>query len=153
MIFWTWAKGLEDECNGSNRRNLRQFISTKVQHFEKPTRAPSPSLRFCDAMKDEAGVSEANVATLDDRFKDEVSLFLHRATSLDPRITTGIKIQEKNQETEEKLVLVRLPTCAIFHKMWIGNGAPHTFYGLLRQWPRVPRIVVRVPLSPLRVHR
>jgi len=31
MIFWTWAKGLEDEFDGSNRRNLRHFISIEVQ--------------------------------------------------------------------------------------------------------------------------
>ena len=152
MIFWTWAKGLEDEFDGSNRRNLRHFISTEVQISEKPTRAASPSVRSGDEARDETVVSEMNVATLDDQFKEEVSLFLHRdtPTSLTQRITTGITIEDKKSPKEEKLVLARLPTCAIFHKLSAGKGAPHTFYGFLRQWPSVPRIVVSIPLFILK---
>lgn len=147
MIFWTWAKGLEDEFDGSNRRNLRQFVSTEIPHMsERPTRVPSPSLGSQDNLNDGTGVSEMYVATLDDQFRDEVSLFLHRDTSLRRRATAGITIQEKKKQKEEKMVLVRLPTCAIFYKMSAGKGVPHTFYGLLRQWPCVPRIVVGVPL-------
>ena len=147
MIFWTWAKGLEDEFDGSNRRNLRQFISTEIpQMSERPTRVPSPSLLSHNDMNDETGVSEMNVATLDDRFKDNVSLFLHRDMSLRRRTTIGITIPEKKKQKEEKMILVRLPTCAIFHKTSAGKGVPHTFYGFLRQWPSVPRIVVGVPL-------
>ena len=147
MVFWTWAKGLEDEFDGSNRRNLRQFISTEIPQIpERPTRVPSPSLRSRDNVNDETGISEMYVATLDDQFRDEVSLFLHRDTSLRRRATVGITIQEKKKPKEEKMVLVRLPTCAIFHKASAGKGVPHTFYGLLRQWPSVPRIVVGVPL-------
>ena len=37
MNFWTWAEGLEDEFDGSNRHTLRHFISTEVQISEKPT--------------------------------------------------------------------------------------------------------------------
>ena len=153
MIFWTWAKGLEDEFDGSNRRNLRHFISTEVQISEKPTRAASPSVRTGDDTRDEAVISEMNVATLDDQLKEEVSLFLHRdtPTSLSQRITAGITIDDKKSQKEEKLVLARLPTCAIFHKLSAGKGAPHTFYGFLRQWPSVPRIVVSMPRFILRI--
>ena len=145
MIFWTWAKGLEDEFDGSNRRNLRHFISTEVQISERPTRAASPSVR---SGEDEAELSETNVATVDDRFKEEVSLFLHRdiPTSLTQRITAGITIDDKRTQKEERMALARLPTCAIFYKLSAGKGAPHTFYGFLRQWPSVPRIVVSTPL-------
>jgi KUP system potassium uptake protein len=151
MIFWTWAKGLEDAFDGSNRRNLRQFISTEIQDSEKknPTCAASPSIRSGDdAARDEAGVSEMNVVTLEDQLKEEVSLFLHRdtPTSLTRRTSAGLAVDEKKGEKEEKLVLVRLPTCAIFHKSSAGKGAPHTFYGFLRQWPSVPRIVVSIIL-------
>lgn len=153
MIFWTWAKGLEDKFDGSNRHNLRHFISTEVQQISKqPTRAASPSLQPSDDTKDETAMSEVNVATLDDQLKGEVSLFLHRDMNLKRRAITGITIQEKKKREEEKMVLVRLPTCAIFHKTSAGKGVPHTFYGLLRQWPSVPKIVVgvhpfRVPLT------
>jgi len=155
MIFWTWAKGLEDEFDGSNRRNLRQFISTEVQISEKPTRAASPSVRSGDDAKSDVGFSDMNVATLEDQFKEEVSLFLHRdtPTTLTQRITTGITIDDKKTQKEEKMALARLPTCAIFHKLSAGKGAPHTFYGFLRQWPSVPRIVVSIPLvSPDVLH-
>jgi len=84
-----------------------------------------------------------NIITLDDQLKEEVSLFLRRdtPTNLTHRTTSGIPTEEKSQ-TEEKMVLARLPTCAIFHKTSAGKGAPHTFYGFLRQWPSVPRIVI-----------
>ena len=145
MIFWTWAKGLEDEFDGSNRRNLRHFISTEVQISEKPTRAASPSARFDDdAREDEGGVSEMNIATLDDQLREEVSLYLHRDTPTGLTQRGGITIDDKKKE--EKLALARLPTCAIFHKLSSGKGAPHTFYGFLRQWPSVPRVVVSMPL-------
>ena len=146
MIFWTWAKGLEDEFDGSNRRNLRHFISTEVQISEKPTRAPS--VRSSDDAEEENAFSETNVGTPDNQFKEEVSLFLHRDTpaGLTQRITTGITIEDKKVQKEEKMALARLPTCAIFHKLSSGKGAPHTFYGFLRQWPSVPRIVVSIPL-------
>ena len=139
MIFWTWAKGLEDEFDGSNRRNLRHFISTEVQISEKPTRTASPT----DDMMEDTPLSETNVGT-PDQFKEEVSLFLHRDTpaGLTQRVTTGITIEDKKNQKEEKMALARLPTCAIFHKLSSGKGAPHTFYGFLRQWPSVPRIVV-----------
>ena len=152
MIFWTWAKRLEDEFDGSNRRNLRHFISTEVQISERPTRAASPSVRSGDDARDEVGISETNVTTLDDQYKEEVSLFLHRDTppSLTQRVTTGITIEDKKAQKEEKMVLARLPTCAIFHKLSAGKGAPHTFYGFLRQWPSVPRIVVSIPPTVLK---
>ena len=152
MIFWTWAKALEDEFDGSNRRDLRHFISTEVQISEQPARAVSPSVRSGDDARDEFGTSEMNVATLDDQFKEGVSLFLHgdAPASLAQRITTGIANEDKKGQKEEKLILARLPTCAIFHTLSAGKGAPHTFYSFLRQWPSVPRIVVSMPLLILR---
>jgi len=155
MIFWTWAKGLEDEFDGSNRRNLRHFISTEVQISEKPTRAASPSLPSADEANDDAGLSEVNVTTLEDQFKEEVSLFLHRdtPTNLTQRTATGITIDDRNDQKEEKVALARLPTCAIFHKLSAGKGAPHTFYGFLRQWPSVPRLVIFLSVRVMPINR
>lgn len=48
-------------------------------------------------------------------------------------------------DAHPRLPLVRLPTCAVFHKLTAGRGVPHTFYGFLRQWPALPRVVVRFP--------
>ena len=148
MIFWTWAKGLEDEFDGSNRRNLRHFISAEAQIPEKPTQAALPSVRSGDDAMDNVGISEMNVAMLGEPLKEEVLLFLHRdtPTRLAQRRTAGITLDDKKSQREEKMVLARLPACAIFHKLSAGKGAPHTFYSFLWQWPSIPRIVVSVPL-------
>ncbi|KAJ6621773.1 potassium transporter [Mycena sp. CBHHK59/15] len=47
----------------------------------------------------------------------------------------------------EKQPLVRLPTCAVFHKFSHGQGAPHTFIGFIRQWPALPRVVIFLSVS------
>ena len=144
MVFWTWAKGLEDEFDGSNCHNLRHFISTEVQPVsEKPTRTVLSAVPGDDG-KDEAGISNMNVVTLENHLNEEVSLFLHAdtPTTLTQRTNT---LEEKKSQKKEKMALVRLPMCAIFHKTSAGKGAPHTFYGFLRQWPSVPRIVVSIP--------
>ncbi|KAJ7700275.1 potassium transporter [Mycena metata] len=47
----------------------------------------------------------------------------------------------------EHLPLVRLPTCAVFHKFARGQGAPHTFTAFVRQWPALPRVVIFLSVS------
>ncbi len=49
---------------------------------------------------------------------------------------------------EERKELVRINTCAIFHKLTPGRGVPHSFIGFIRQWPSLPRLVVRRLLFP-----
>ena len=64
-------------------------------------------------------------------------------------------------EDRETMELVRLPTCAIFHKLGAGTGVPPSFLGkyyhhmctdpsglrcslgFIKQWPALPRVVVR----------
>ncbi|KIK08027.1 hypothetical protein K443DRAFT_86126 [Laccaria amethystina LaAM-08-1] len=43
---------------------------------------------------------------------------------------------------EERRMLQRIPTCAVFHKIASGKGVPHTFIGFIRQWPALPRVVI-----------
>ena len=45
---------------------------------------------------------------------------------------------------EEKRELVRIETCAVFHKLTPGPGVPHSFIGFVRQWPSLPRVVVSI---------
>ena len=45
-------------------------------------------------------------------------------------------------EPEDRRELVRIPTCAIFHKFASGKGVPHSFVGFIRQWPALPQVVV-----------
>ena len=50
----------------------------------------------------------------------------------------------KGSELEEqKRELVRISACAIFYKFSRGPGVPHTFVAFIRQWPSLPRVVVR----------
>ncbi|KAJ7451614.1 potassium transporter [Mycena latifolia] len=49
--------------------------------------------------------------------------------------------------------LVRLPTCAVFHKIARGQGAPHTFTGFIRQWPALPRVVIFLSVSVVPIAR
>ncbi|KAJ7134907.1 potassium transporter [Mycena epipterygia] len=57
------------------------------------------------------------------------------------------------KETEERHPLVRIPTCAVFHKIARGQGAPHTFVGFVRQWPALPRVVIFLSVSVVPVAR
>ncbi|CAK5270446.1 unnamed protein product [Mycena citricolor] len=53
----------------------------------------------------------------------------------------------ENEKGEEKQPLVRLQTCAVFHKITRGKGVPHTFVGFIRQWPALPRVVIFLTVS------
>lgn len=73
-------------------------------------------------------------------------------------------------EDKEKMELVRLPTCAIFHKLGAGTGVPPSFLGkslrlsyygpmelttvsgFIKQWPALPRVVVRPNYLVFRVY-
>jgi len=44
--------------------------------------------------------------------------------------------------TGERKELVRINTCAVFHKLTPGQGVPHSFVGFVRQWPSLPRVVI-----------
>ena len=152
MVFWTWAKGLEDAFDGRNRKNLRQFImptddtgdSTKFhlvdhstitredygdendlagQTVEKNTSVPS--LYYVSSF---AGSKKQALSKLNSR--DEKSLGSESDT-------------EELHDVEERRELVRINTCAVFHKLSPGKGVPHSFIGFIRHWPSLPRVVVR----------
>jgi KUP system potassium uptake protein len=52
-------------------------------------------------------------------------------------------------EPEDRRELVRIPTCAIFHKFASGKGVPHSFVGFIRQWPALPQVVVSLRFAEL----
>jgi hypothetical protein len=165
MAFWTWAQasydsrhkdrmltpnsqGLEDKFDGTNRRNLRHFIV--------PGEADEIALHMGNvvARANQGGVSE------DERAPSPLPDYYYMAT--------GEKLKSSKEsiddEEPEKRQLVRIPTCAIFHKLSSGKGVPHSFVGksphcplieisyllftgFIRQWPALPRVVVRVIYS------
>ncbi|KAJ7600944.1 potassium transporter [Mycena floridula] len=54
---------------------------------------------------------------------------------------------------EEKRALARIPTCALFHKISQGRGVPHTFIGLIRQWPALPEVLIFLSVCTVPVAR
>lgn len=128
MVFWTWAQGLEDEFDGANRRNLRHFISKTIT--EKVTYSPtSRPPRVVEFAEDEITVAKsAETPEISDGQDSE-------------DITETIQLYLDTGD-QEKVPLPRMSTMAIFHKLSSGKGVPHTFYGFLKQWPALPRVVV-----------
>ncbi|KAF7972843.1 hypothetical protein HWV62_16954 [Athelia sp. TMB] len=113
MLFWTWAKRLEDQFDGANRRNLRHFILTDNTD-KKETLSLSPDGAYSSSI-------DANVLG-EDKEGDPSYYFL-----------TSQKTREDDDKPEsimeERMDLARIPTCAIFHKLTSGKGVPHTFIG------------------------
>jgi len=141
MLFWTWAKGLEDAFDGANRKNLRHFIHVN-EASEKVTLTvrPSPDVRF----EDDHGIDEDQEKG--EPMKDPTYYFLSPEAELAYHAN-------RDSSSEGRRELVRIPTCAIFHKIASGKGVPHTFIGFIRQWPALPRIVIFLSIRVLPVAR
>ncbi|KZP18771.1 potassium transporter, partial [Athelia psychrophila] len=142
MLFWTWAKRLEDQFDGANRRNLRHFILNDSGH-QKETLSLSPNVQF----------AQSDASDLDEENEGGPSYyFLSRTTSGDVEGKAS-PMEEKASPMEERRELPRIPTCAIFHKLKSGKGVPHTFIGFIRQWPALPRVVIFLSTRVLPVAR
>ncbi|KAF8584646.1 potassium transporter [Ramaria rubella] len=115
-VFWSWAKGLEIEFDGENRRNLRHFIVTNDS--EKLKLEADGTVQVSNLEETEESVAEASLNS------DSSTLY----------------IAAENGNPAQALAL--LPTMAIFHKFASGKGIPHSFVGFLKQYPALPRIVV-----------
>jgi KUP system potassium uptake protein len=129
MVFWTWAKGLEDEFDGANRRNLRHFISKVIS--EKPVSPPPQHLVSSGGIE---FVEEYLAAALSDHTPPEEPQRVKQ--------TTQLFLDPEEPEEQNKIPLPRMSTMAVFHKLSSGKGVPHTFYGFLRRWPALPQVVV-----------
>jgi len=133
MVFWTWAKGLEDKFDGANRRDLRHFISKVVSERISSPSALTPiplSLQPVDSKQDDivaTKLPESSPPAEDQEMVETFQMFL-------------------DVGGQESVPLTRMSTLAVFHKLSSGKGVPHTFYGFLKQWPALPRVVVSLLL-------
>ncbi|CAE6398379.1 unnamed protein product [Rhizoctonia solani] len=124
MWFWTWAKGLEDEFDGANRRNLRHFIMLdSVGSDEKVSSAVVPAHSHISTMNQEITFVDEQLATEEELENEKLGLYLLA-------------------DSKERRLLPRVETAAVFHKLSAGKGVPHAFYAFLRQWPALPRAVI-----------
>jgi len=132
MLFWTWAKGLEDKFDGSNRMNLRHLIL--------PNHDDEVFLRLGQTQTHESEI----IAGSDESQELEMSK------------KPGYYILDKEQDVSEltkKRELPRISTCAVFHKLTVGKGVPHSFVSFIRQWPALPRVVIFLAVRTLPVAR
>jgi KUP system potassium uptake protein len=126
MTFWTWAKGLEDKFDGANRRNLRRFIVAR------------------DDDSKHASAVDLNVGAVATLVNGDDS-----TDGVDDTETVAYDYfaSKAEKDVEERKELVRIDTCAVFYKLSSGTGVPHSFVGFIRQWPALPRVVVRLSSS------
>jgi KUP system potassium uptake protein len=112
MWFWTWAKGLEDEFDGANRRNLSHFIMLDTVGHEKEISSPVIPFRSSHTVSASQEITfvDDQVATEEDLENEKLGLYLL-------------------SDTKEKRLLPRVETAAVFHKLSAGKGVPHAFYG------------------------
>ncbi|KAG8908676.1 hypothetical protein FRC01_007308 [Tulasnella sp. 417] len=151
MFFWTWGKGLEDHFDGMNRKNLRHFIvvdesdnsrEKRIRKRVTSTQASSKPATLTyvagDTIKSQGGDEEVD----EDDDSPEGSVKANQTLYLVPE-----------DESQPRRHLARLPTCAVFHKLTSGRGVPHTFYGFLRQWPSLPRVVIFLSVKTMNINR
>ena len=113
---------MEDKFDGANRRNLRHFI---VAGEKGQVAIPTHDLGH------PGSVSEVDETDDSDYVQEQYYYYAHDKTAT---------------EDEDRRELVRIPTCAVFHKFAAGKGVPHSFVGFIRQWPALPQVVVSLCL-------
>ena len=128
MCFWTWAKGLEDSFDSKNRQNLKDFISASSNE------APISTGPGADIASDTAHASALY-------YINQVSPNTS-SPSLDE--SSDEKITGQKYHADETMELLRIPTCAVFHKLTPGQGVPHSFVGFVKQYPALPKVVVSI---------
>lgn len=126
MLFWTWAKGLEDEFDGKNRRNPRHFILNSKNLPKTVTQIDPPNMERDRFEKCDDDPTEVDV-TAD--------------TDIDEEEEKG-RLRFFNYNTQMTTDLARIPSCAIFHKLTAGRGVPHSFYAFIKHLPALPRVVI-----------
>ncbi|KAJ7069610.1 potassium transporter-domain-containing protein [Mycena amicta] len=94
-----------------------------------------------------------HVIHLDDDEEDEEDEDAAEETDDVERKKKTKEVKYHYTASDGQLPLVRLPTCAVFHKIARGQGAPHTFVGFIRQWPALPRVVIFLSVTVVPVAR
>lgn len=138
MVFWTWARGLEDEFDGKNRKNPRHFLVSRP-NSRRPQSIVTTEENKGSANDDIEDITEAvemhGVPTLSHRGLSG------RVNEDDARVPDSLTFVD--DKSQEEMGVVRIPTAAVFHKLTAGKGVPHAFYGFIKQMPALPRLVVR----------
>ncbi|KAH8091723.1 potassium transporter [Cristinia sonorae] len=124
MAFWTWARSLEDDFDGNNRRNLRHIIVR---------RDVDNALEVAISPRDNEDNGSLN--------SEKKSKYYVMEEDYTPHHGGNGEVESETSEIGLK-VLARIPSCAVFHKLSTGPGVPHSFVSFFRQWPALPRVVI-----------
>ncbi|KAL0576040.1 hypothetical protein V5O48_005948 [Marasmius crinis-equi] len=132
MCLWAWGKGLEDRFDGKNVLELPGFAVEQdralAQLEQELTLADHASGEHYDFYVPEVNETAA--------VQDMVGLSRVRGRG--------------NRDTKfDNRELMRIPTCAVFHRYVAGRGFPHAFAGFVRQWPGVPQVLIFLSVTIL----
>jgi len=149
MVFWTWARRLEDTFDGKNRQNLRRFIIQETEKMGSPVML-SPTGQFSAASGDRDDMTTDNAsdeaATTSMQLRQEPPMyFLARVKSPKVTIRESLNDNEGEKDASGSYVQKELPrimSCAVFHKLTHGRGVPHAFINFIRHWPSMPHVVI-----------
>jgi len=160
MLCWTWAKGLEDEFDGKNRRNPRHFIINSkylpdtVTQINPPkigspkTDSPKTDSPKTDSPKTDSPKIDPPKIDPPNTERDRSEKCDDDPTEVDVTADTDIDEEDEgrlrflNYNTQMTVDLARIPSCTIFHKLTAGRGVPHSFYAFIKHLPALPRVVI-----------
>ncbi|KAL0581213.1 hypothetical protein V5O48_000801 [Marasmius crinis-equi] len=135
MVLWTWGRSLEDRFDGSNVLELPGFA---VEHDRALARL-ARELALVDNAEGEH--YEFYVDQNNSNFAIQDAIGLSRVR--------GRSDRDSKFDSRE---LMRIPTCAVFHRYVAGKGFPHAFSGFVRQWPGIPQILIFLSVNVVPSH-
>ncbi|KAF9269675.1 potassium transporter [Marasmius fiardii PR-910] len=140
MCLWAWGKTLEDRFDGKNVLELPGFAVEQ----DRALAQLAQELTLADDASGEHYAFYVPEVTENAAVRDMVGLSRVRARG-------DRDVKYDNRE------LMRIPTCAVFHRYVAGRGFPHAFSGtsftfvspFVRQWPGVPQALIFLSVTIL----
>ncbi|KAG8988684.1 hypothetical protein FRB94_002992 [Tulasnella sp. JGI-2019a] len=148
MLFWTWGKGLEDGFDGRNRRNLGAFLGVETS---SGSAGEKQARQRVGEMRSKGATTLTYVGDSDIIHSKGHNGELSDDDVADIKSASSMYLMGED-DAHPRMPLARLPTCAVFHKLTAGRGVPHTFYGFLRQWPALPRVVIFLSVKTMNIN-
>ena len=127
MPYLIVLQGLEDAFDGANRRDIHRLFLRKDGKDDRSR---------VSAVDDDV-LEEVAYTQEEDDIAREKYFIRHDDDGLALPAFAG------GGNMPPQVELARLPICAVFHRLTTGRGVPHSFASFIRQWPALPRVVVR----------
>ncbi|KAK7032599.1 hypothetical protein VNI00_012862, partial [Paramarasmius palmivorus] len=132
MGLWTWGKWLEDQFDGTNVMELPGFAVEQDRALAQ---------------------LEQELTLADNASGEHYDFFVpHVSATASPEDMIGLSRVRGRGDRDAKFdnrELMRIPTCAVFHRYVAGRGFPHAFAGFVRQWPGVPQVLIFLSVNIL----